>query len=145
EAVANAARSHELDIRQRRAHLHERFLGRYAPVGKGGADGLALLGGALRLDGVPRGAAAAGDVDGAHAGRFQAPRGVGGDAEADLFGDDGSAELCADLGDACLQAFEIAIALRLRRFLQNVQVEDQSVRADHLDGATTLGDAVAVV
>ena len=67
------------------------------------------------------------------------------DAAADLLRDHRHLELAHHLRHLGQQVREVAVALGLERLLERIQVQHQRVGADHLHGAPTVLDAIAVV
>ncbi len=51
----------------------------------------------------------------------------------------------ANRGDLIGESGKVAVTFRLNRFLQNVQMENQRVGADHRHGAAAVIEAVAVI
>src|SRR5258708_8539029 len=63
----------------------------------------------------------------------------------DFFSNDRGFKRFAELLDLGQQILEIAITFWLDRFLKGVEVQDQRVGPDHIDGFAALIDAIAVI
>jgi len=97
------------------------------------------------FDLAPRRAPRPRHVDRRHAGISELPGGLGRDTPPDLFGDHRHLELAADRLDALQQAAEPRVAFRLDGLLHGVQVQDQRIGLNQVDGAAAFIDPVPVI
>ena len=72
-------------------------------------------------------------------------RDVPGDPRSHLLDDHGHLECTADRRNAAQQHGPVRVAADLQRLLQRVEVQDQGIGLDHLHGATTGINAIAIV
>ena len=100
---------------------------------------------AKAFDFRPAGAAGACHVNGRYAGINESLCGAGTYAVADLFGDNGHGQSATNRLDFAEQTSKVGVALRLYSFLERVEVEDERICFNHIDGSLAFAHAVAVV
>ena len=94
---------------------------------------------------APRRASRAGDVDCINARLRQSDRVWLADSKADLFGDHRDTQRSAESLDPFQQPAELHVARRLQRLLERIQMNDQRIRAQHVDETSCVIDGQASV
>ena len=133
------------DLRQRLPHADQRFLGRDTPIGKGSTVRFALLVARCASTAdqeVPPLPATSMAVTPALCNRLATSTEIPLPTSLTTTGTSSSP---ANRGDLFRQSLEVTIALGLHRFLQHIEMQDQRIGADHLDGAPAMIDGIAVV
>uniref|UniRef100_A0A0N4Z3U4 PE-PGRS family protein n=1 Tax=Parastrongyloides trichosuri TaxID=131310 RepID=A0A0N4Z3U4_PARTI len=132
-SVAHAARSDQQGVRQGVARFGQGARSGYAPVGEGqGVRLIRRIGRALALDQAPVGAARSGHIDANRAHGDQALSGDSGNPGPRLLDDDRRVQVADQRLKRRAHAPPVAISLRLASLLKRVQVNDQGVRANHV-------------
>ncbi len=99
----------------------------------------------MHLDLAPRRAAGASHVDSSHTGFDQPARNLAADAPTHLLDNHRAPQPGADLLDLAQQPAPVHVAFRLYGLLQRVQMQDQRIGVNHVDGATALVYGITIV